>query len=223
VWTISAQEGTRSNDIAAALARAADVPLIDRETLHIIAHEMDPRFAGLDEMESFVSGRLNLAALSLAMVGGLPTAFYDLQLHQLLPGLGQAVVAEAARRSSVILAPGAFAALRERPATTHVRLWAPLEWRIENYQRQRIADRRSAEKAINRDDALKRNLVKTLYHVDIDDPQGFSIVFDASRISQDRVVDALLAAVGGTIGREEARNPPVPPDGAAAASTTRPR
>ncbi|MDX6580366.1 MAG: hypothetical protein QOJ47_1915, partial [Gaiellales bacterium] len=38
VWTISAQEGTGGARIAAALAVAADVSLVDRETLALLAH-----------------------------------------------------------------------------------------------------------------------------------------------------------------------------------------
>jgi cytidylate kinase len=38
--------------------------------------------------------------------------------------------------------------------------------------------------------------VKSLYHVDIDDPQRFSLVLDTSRFSPDRIVEILLAAAG---------------------------
>jgi cytidylate kinase len=38
--------------------------------------------------------------------------------------------------------------------------------------------------------------VKSLYHVDIDDLRLFSLVLDASRFSQGRLVEAMLAAGG---------------------------
>ena len=74
----------------------------------------------------------------------------------------------------MIYAPAAFAALAEHPSAVHVRLWAPLEWRISAYKREQLVDRRCAEKALKRDDHGKRAWVKSLYHVDIDDLRLFS-------------------------------------------------
>jgi hypothetical protein len=196
VWTISAQEGTYGEEHAAALARAADVPLLDRSALLAYAHEIDSQIGALDELEERFGGRLNLAALGLAMTSGAADAFRELRLRQELPELGRAVVAEAARRPGVILASAAFAALQEHPTAIHVRLRAPLEWRIESYRRHRLVDRACAEKAVKHDDHVKRAWVKTLYHVDIDDPSWFSLVVDVSRFSPDRVVETMLAAAG---------------------------
>jgi cytidylate kinase len=130
------------------------------------------------------------------MTSGAADAFRELRLRQELPELGRAVVAEAARRPGVILASAAFAALQEHPTAIHVRLRAPLEWRIESYRRHRLVDRACAEKAVKHDDHVKRAWVKTLYHVDIDDPSWFSLVVDVSRFSPDRVVETMLAAAG---------------------------
>jgi cytidylate kinase len=96
----------------------------------------------------------------------------------------------------VIYAPAAFAALSQHPSAVHVRLWAPLEWRVATYEREHLVDRRRAEKALRRDDPDKRAWVKWLYHVDIDDLRLFSLDLDASRFSPDRLVQTLLAAGG---------------------------
>jgi hypothetical protein len=196
VWTIAAEEGTCGAEHAAALARAADVPLLDRPALVAYAHEVDSEVGELEELEERFGGRLNLAALGLAMTSGAAEAFRELRLRQELPELGRAVVAEAARRPCVIFASAAFAALQEHPAAIHVRLRAPLEWRIESYRRRAVVDRACAEKAVKHDDHVKRAWVKSLYHVDIDDPGAFSLVLDVSRFSPDRVVETMLAAAG---------------------------
>ena len=96
----------------------------------------------------------------------------------------------------MIYAPTAFAALAEHPSAVHVRLRAPLEWRISTCKREQLVDRRCAEKALKRDDHGKRAWVKSLYHVDIDDLRLFSLVLDASRFSPDRPVETMLAAGG---------------------------
>lgn len=196
VWTISAQAGTGGEDVAARLAVAAGVPLLDRKTLALFAHQLNPLVEDAEELERRVGGPLNLAALSIAMTTGSLDAFQELQLRDTLPDLGRSVVGDAARRPCVILAGAAFAALPEHPSAIHVRLQAPFDWRVTNYQREHLVDRRCAEKAVKHDDHFGHKWVKTLYHVDIDESRLFSVVLDASRFSTDRLVDTLLAAGG---------------------------
>jgi Cytidylate kinase-like family len=196
VWTISAEEGTDAGAVAAALAEAAGVPLVDREILHAMVHESDPRYAMDDDLETLVGGRFNSVALSLALVTGIPSASYELELSRRLPTIGRTVVDEAARHPCVILAPAAFAAVTDRHGMTHVRLRAPLDWRIARYAREHIVDRRNAEKAIRHDDDVKRRLVRSLYGADIDDARRFTIVADASRISGDDLASTMLCAAG---------------------------
>lgn len=196
VWTISAQAGTGGEAAAARLAVAAGVPLLDRKTLALFAHKLNPLVEDGEELERRVGGPLNLAALSMAMTTGSVDAFQELQLRHTLPELGRAVLGDSARRPCVIFAAAAFAALPEHPSAIHVRLRAPLDWRIANYQREHLVDRHCAEKALKHDDHLRHKWVKTLYHVDIDESRLFSAVLDASRFSTDRLVEILLAAGG---------------------------
>ena len=57
----------------------------------------------------------------------------------------------------------------------HVRLWAPLKWRIGAYQRDCIVDAHCAEKAVKHADHLQRVWVKSLYGVDIEDCRRFTL------------------------------------------------
>jgi hypothetical protein len=196
VWTIAAQEGTGGARLAAALAEAAGVSLLDRQRLALFAHQLDPDFPELDEIEGRLGGRLNTLALSTAITAGSPDAFHEIELRQKLPAIGRAVVAEASHSPAVIYAPAAFAALTEHPSAVHVRVRAPFDWRIAAYQREHIVNRRCAEKALKRDDHRQQAWVKSLYHVDIDDARLFSLVLDASRFTTERLVETLLAAGG---------------------------
>ncbi|MFL5962171.1 MAG: AAA family ATPase [Gaiellaceae bacterium] len=195
VWTISAQEGTGGTRVAAALAAAADVPLLDREALSLLAHEVDPALPQLDELEARF-GRFTMLSLSAALSVGAAEAFQEVELRHKLPDLGRAVLGEAARSPCVIYVPAAFAALPDHPSAIHVRLCAPLECRIASYQREHLVDRRCAEKALKRDDHRRQAWVKSLYRVDIDDARHFSLVLDTSRFSAERLVEILLAAAG---------------------------
>jgi hypothetical protein len=201
VWTVSAEEGTRGDQFAASLAAASDVPLLDRSALSSLAAELHPdlgTLAEIDELEKRVGSWLALLALGLPFSPDAANAAREIQLHRALPELGRAVTAEAARRPCVIYAPAAFAAMPKHPGAVHLRLRAPLEWRIAGYARDHIVDRRCAEKAVKHDDHLKHAWVKSLYHVDISDTRHFAVVLDASRFSLERLVDIALAAGGAT-------------------------
>jgi hypothetical protein len=195
VWTISAQEGTGGTRVAAALAAAAQVPLLDREALSLLAHELEPTLPELDELEARF-GRFTMLSLSAALSVGAAEAFQEVELRHKLPDLGRAILGQAARSSCVIYVPAAFAALQDHPSAIHVRLCAPLECRIASYQREQLVDRRCAEKALKRDDHRMQAWVKSLYRVDIDDARRFSLVLDTSRFSPERLVAILLAAGG---------------------------
>jgi cytidylate kinase len=195
VWTISAQEGTGGTRVAAALAAAAGVPLLDREALSALAHAVDPALPELDELEARF-GRFTMLSLSAALSVGSVEAFQEVDLRHRLPDLGRAVLGEAARASCVIYLPAAFAALSDHPSALHVRLHAPLECRIASYQREHIVDRRCAEKALKRDDHRMQAWVRSLYRADIDDARRFSLVLDTSRFTPERLAEILLAAGG---------------------------
>ena len=200
IWTISSQTGTDGAAIAAELAVRARVPLFDRETLATLAHALAPSLASsdLDDLEERVGGRINALALSAAMMSGAPQAFQELQLRQTLPSLGRAVLRQAARGSAVVVANAAFAALAEHPGALHVRLRAPFRWRVEEVRRRDLVDAERAKRVVRHDDQLQRHWVRALYDADVDDPAGFGLVIDASRLSRERIVEMLLAAGGRT-------------------------
>jgi hypothetical protein len=172
--------------------------LLDRSTLALFARELNPDFGDGNGIEERVGGRLNLSALSIAMSTGSEQAFRELRMMQALPELGRTILRRAAQTRCVILASAGFAALPDPPSALHVRLRAPLHWRIAAYQRENVVDRRCAQKAVKHDDHVKRAWVRTLYGLDIDDARNFALTIDAARIPEDRIVDLLLVTAGVT-------------------------
>ena len=200
VWTVSAEQGTGGDRLSAALAAASDVRLLDREALVLLARTFNPEITGaakVGELERTL-GRPGMALLAL----GIPFSplagdmVRELQLRQALTGLGRTVLTRAAHEPCVIFASAAFAALAGYAGPVHVRLRAPLEWRIAQHARERVLSRRAAEKEVREDDRRKHGWVRSIYHVEIDDPRQYSIVLDASRFSLERQVETLLAAGG---------------------------
>jgi cytidylate kinase len=201
IWTISAQIGTGGDRIAAELAAAAGVPLLDRGTLARFAHELNPddlEVEDIEQIEERFGGRLRMLALTMGMTTAsvAAAALPEIQLRNRLPELGRALFKEVAREPCVIVSPAAFVVLAEHPGAVHVRLHAPIETRVVAYQRDHLVDRGQAEKAVSHDDHIKSDLVRSLYHVKIDDDRRFALVLDASRFSPERLVEILLAAGG---------------------------
>jgi hypothetical protein len=186
IWTISAEAGAGGERVAADLPAVAGVSLLDFKALSSLAQDRIGDVPDLADLEERVGGRLNAIGLSLAMIGtGSALAVSELEFRRTLPELGRAVLGEAARSPCVILAPTAYLGLR---------IHAPLEWRINAYQRDHIVDRRAAERTVRHDDHMTRTWVKTIYHANLDDCSLFSIVLDASRFSTQRMVEVLSAA-----------------------------
>lgn len=137
-----------------------------------------------------VAAALGLASTTLAC----SEAMRELRFREELVQLAGQVVGEAARSSCVLVTSIGFAALAGTPGAVHVRVRAPLEWRIAGYQRDALVDRHAAEKAVKHADHQRHVLVKAMYRTDVEDDSHFSIVLDASRFSIDRMVEMLLAA-----------------------------
>jgi hypothetical protein len=157
IWTISAAAGAGGERTAADLAEVAGVSLFDFKALSSFAGDQLGDVPDLAHLEERVGGRLNAIGLSLAMIGsGSALAVSELEFRRTLPELGRAVLGEAVRSSCVILAPSAFLGLRDHVSAIHVRIHAPLEWRIDAYQRDNVIDRPAAERAVKHDDHMTR-------------------------------------------------------------------
>ncbi|HZO34075.1 MAG TPA: cytidylate kinase family protein [Gaiellaceae bacterium] len=197
IWTISAQPGVAGDAVAAALAGAAGVALFDRRALAELAARLNIDIPDVDDVEERFCGRGALALSFATGTGaGAAAAYAELKLRRELPELGRRLVAEAARRPCVIQSSAAFAALPDHPGAVHVRIRAPFACRVAKYQHEELVDRQHAEKALRHAERLEHAWVKFLYGVEVDDPAGYGLILDASRLSQDRLVETLLAAGG---------------------------
>jgi hypothetical protein len=204
VWTIASQEGTPGHRVAAELASAAQVPFYDRAGLAELGRAAGIELPDLEKVEERFCGRA-AQLISLASGSGNAEVFAELNLRRTLPELGRRVIGEAARGPCVIDAGAAFAILDKSLAAVHVRIRAPFEWRVAAYQREQLVNRHHAEKAVHHRDHLERAWVRMLYHLDVDDGSGYTLVLDASRLSCDRLVEILLAAGGIAAGAPASR------------------
>lgn len=173
----------------------------------MLARELNPEITGAGNIDD-LGRRVGRAGLTLLALGvpfspAAAEAARQLQLQHALPELGRAVTARAAREPCVLSASGAFAALSGHCSAVHVRLRAPLEWRVGAYQRDHVVSRRTAEKAVRHDDHVRHAWLRSSYRVDLGDLNQFSLVLDVSRFSHERLVDTMLAAGGVRAGAAE--------------------
>jgi cytidylate kinase len=202
LWTISAQQGTGGRHVAELLAIAADVPFHEGKSLASL--DGDPIRATLEQLECRF-GRLNLAGLALAGSLGMAEAIAERAFLLNLPDVARTIINRAAHTPCVIYLAAAFAVVPDHSNAVHVRTRAPYRWRVSNYQREHLVDRRRAEKTIRSDDRRQHACVRALWHLDADDDSHYTVVLDASRLPDDRLVRILLnaAAINGRVSNSD--------------------
>jgi hypothetical protein len=176
------------------------VPYYDRNGLAELARDLHIEVPELDHLEERLCGR-NVLGLAMAAGSGNVDAVLELKLRDALPELGRSLLAEAARSPCVICVPTAFAALHDHSAATHIRIRAPFPWRLAAYQREHLVARHQAEKALKHADRLEHAWVRMLYRRNPEDAEGYTLTLDASRFSDERLLETLLAAGGSTVRR----------------------
>lgn len=196
VWTLSLEEGTGGEEIAASLAAAADVPLIDREAEAVIAQVLGLLPEEVDQLERHLPGPLYRIAIAVSASSGY--AMPD-ESRIKLPAVRETterVFREAARWPCVLLGRAGFRIVADHPGALHVRLRAPFEWRVSNHARAHLITLAEAADAIRKEDHARETYVKRLYDIRLDDPANFHLVIDVSRLDRDTVVRVLLEVAG---------------------------
>ncbi len=135
---------------------------------------------------------MGLSVSTLAGASALAVA--ELRRPETLREAVEVLFREAARWPCVLLGRGGFAILADHPGCVHVRIRAPLSWRVERFARSECLSRDDARRRVLREDRVRADYVKLLYDADIEDPSHFDLVCDASRFTAEALVDLLLVA-----------------------------
>jgi cytidylate kinase len=195
VWTISWQLGTRADELGRSLARELDIALFDDELVTAVAAgcELDPD--AVRDLERHLPGPYLQWGLSLAIYyGGAALAAQELQRPRVMREVTERAIWNAVREPCVIVGRGAFAVLRDHPGTLHLRVHAPLEWRVGEYARDNCVSLSQARSSVRRDDHARESYVRRLYGLELRDDENFDVVLDASRLSLDAMLDLALVA-----------------------------
>lgn len=196
IWTISFEAGTGGELVACQLADRAEAPLIDRQAVVAIAHAFGIDLAKADDYEHHPPGgrleQMGLAAAALAPLGAGAVA--ELRAQPTLRAVTERLIREATRERCVILGRGGFLILADHPGAIHIRLHAPLEWRVAQHARDECVSRDEARREILAEDRARDAYLRRLYGRRFADLSGFHLVIDASRFSPQTIVEMALAA-----------------------------
>jgi hypothetical protein len=190
VWTISWQAGSGGERAARLLAERAGVPLVDSEMVHAaVRSELERQ--GRTPFPPWV---IELALSVAPMLGVAPEPVHERSVSPNAREMAASVILEAARSPCVVADHAAFAILADHPGTCHVRIRAPLAWRIQTYARENCLSREAAKHAVAAADRHGRLYVERTYRRMLASEANFTVVCDASRLQLDDLVSVMLVA-----------------------------
>ena len=201
VITVARQLASGGDLIAATLAKALDVPLIQSQIMEVAAERagVSPstindaeRAPGLLERMVEYLGRYG-AAEGTEKVMELP--FYDLLTRDDYRHLVEDVIRGFARDSdAVIVAQGGSILLRDAPYVFKVLVTAPIDLRVRRLQEHEELDRPEAERRITDDDKSRLDYFRTYYKVHWLNAGLYDLCINAASLGTSAAVNVILAA-----------------------------
>ncbi len=105
--------------------------------------------------------------------------------------VGEVIRATAMEGRVIIVGRAGAALTRDIPASLHVRLIAPIEWRIEQVARHHQISREEAEKRIRELDKKRKEFMEHYLKRPFDDTL-FDVIFNCSTLSQEEIAGAIF-------------------------------
>ena len=84
---------------------------------------------------------------------------------------------------------------RDMPNVFHVRLVAPLEWRVAQIMARNQLEHKAAAEFVRKSDLGRKRFLKDHFHADIDDPLHYDLVINTCRLPQREVAQLIGEAV----------------------------
>jgi CMP/dCMP kinase len=195
VITVSREYGAGGGEVARRLAETLGWELLDRELLHRAAaleHVPDAEWERLDEKALSMTDRMRLHP---------PHQRY---MH----GLTEAARQAASRGKVVLVGRGTRQLLGDMPDVFHLRLVAPLDWRV---QRMALREGWPLEQARARClevDRSRERFTRYFFGPDVLQPEQYDLVTNSDRVPLGHVTDIILEMARPK--EEEKSEPPAP-------------
>lgn len=105
------------------------------------------------------------------------------------------IIKLADRGNVVIMGRGAQCILKDHPNALHLKLYAPLEKRIEYVAKIENITHKAARKKVEEVDERKKNFLKHYYNENIDDPELYHLLLNLGRFSLEQTTDIIVNIV----------------------------
>ena len=99
------------------------------------------------------------------------------------------------RGKIILVGHGLNFALRECAGAFHIRLIAPVEWRIAEFAGREALSHEETAALVKQSDTQRRWFVRALFDIDWADPQFYHLVLDVADLGYDGAADRLVEAV----------------------------
>lgn len=199
--TISSSYGTGGSVIAPLVADRLGLPLLDRaitssvaEQLHVSIAEAADAQVRRSRAERFMSV---LAPLTIGVLGTEGTSAGTVVIGADASPFrerAEAIMGEALSTGAVVLGRAGAAAFRARPDILRVRLFGSRPDRIARAAHVERIDAATAAERQPRVDDARRQYVRRLYDLDIDDPELYDLQIDSTRLPDDACAELIAIA-----------------------------
>ena len=203
VITISRQSGSEGNEIARILCEKLGYRLFDKTMMIEMARELGAESANAEENP----GELNKArALVERILNPFQPAHDQQHTHHkdisfkdgstMTESQVRALVLAAYSHGNVVIVGrGSQVILSEKPDVLRVRVVAPLELRIQNWQKRENLSYQDASKRVSERDKAHIDFVKTFFDEDIREPSLYDLVINTAKFPPDAAADLIMEAL----------------------------
>lgn len=186
--TISRQRGTRGKQLAGHLAHELAYGLFDREIIDYVAHHMGVRSELVESLDEHDRSEMEFWFRNL-----MSQRVFDHDAYA--KALGEVIKALSLQGGVVILGRGGNFMLQRENHAYHVRLVAPIEFRVQTLQEQEGMNERDAHHEIEQTDKARANFVKRYFHQDINDPCAYDLTINMAHTQLDPAVKIITSAL----------------------------
>lgn len=219
VITISRVFGCAANEVAAKVAEALGYEVVDKELIAHIAAEaqaseeevakydettMSPierflralvRFGVPEEAIAWSPGPLRETPFFLPTKEQLKREGGKVLDHEECLKLTQVALRKLAQKGQVIIVGrGGMVVLRDFPNALHVRLTAPLDWRIQRVAKLENIPPEKARQKILAEDKRRSDYLRHFYGIDGKDPSLYHMVLNVAKLGVDLSAQIIVSA-----------------------------
>lgn len=101
----------------------------------------------------------------------------------------------ARRGHGVFLGRGASVLTKDLPRGVHIRLFAPFDWRVDNFAKSQGIDRDLARKTVQKNQDIREGFLKTYLAESITNPLLYDIMINRKRVGWQTAADTVLAII----------------------------